>query len=94
MTSENNKQSQWKAWVVTALAALLWLPMLYVYFDILQQRDSYRLWPLLAFVVIVMFILRWRRAPIAHTYAPRWALWLSFVTAIFLMLFALHLEQI
>ena len=89
MTSENNNQSQWKAWVVAALAAILWLPMLRVYFDILQQRDSYRLWPLLAFVVIVMFILRWRRAPIAHTYAPRWALWLSFVTAIFLMLFAL-----
>ncbi len=89
MTSENNKQSQWKAWVVTALAALLWLPMLYVYFDILQQRDSYKLWPLLAFAVAVMFVLRWRRAPIANTYAPRWALWLSFVTAIFLMLFAL-----
>ena len=89
MTSENNQQSQWKAWVVTALAALLWLPMLYVYFDILQQRDSYKLWPLLAFAVAVMFVLRWRRAPIANTYAPRWALWLSFVTAIFLMLFAL-----
>lgn len=89
MTADNNNQSQWKAWVVTALAALLWLPMLHNYFSVLQERDSYKLWPLLALVVVVMFVLRWRRAPVAQTYAPRWALWLSFIPGVIMMLFGL-----
>ncbi|MDG1358218.1 MAG: hypothetical protein P8P36_08495, partial [Akkermansiaceae bacterium] len=89
MTADNNKQSQWKAWVVAGLAALLWLPMLSNYFSVLQERDSYKLWPLLAMVIAVIFVLRWRRAPVAQTYAPRWALWLSFIPGVIMMLFGL-----
>ena len=71
------------------MAALLWLPMLHNYLSVLQERDSYKLWPLLAVVVVVMFVLRWRVAPVAQTYAPRWALWLTFIPGIIMMLFGL-----
>ncbi len=89
MTADNNKQSQWKAWVVMGLAALLWLPMLCNYFSVLQERDSYKLWPLLAVVIVIVFSLRWRKAPVAQTYAPRWALWLSFIPGLIMLLFGL-----
>ncbi|MGB2090672.1 MAG: exosortase U [Akkermansiaceae bacterium] len=71
------------------MATVLWLPMLYNYFMVLQQRDSYKLWPLLAVVIAVIFVMRWRHAAIAATYAPRWALWGSAIMAMMLMLFAL-----
>ncbi len=89
MTEENAKHSPWKTWVIAALVALLWLPILADYFSVLQQRDSYKLWPLLAAVIIVLFVVRWRRAPLASTYAPRWALWGSFLVAMMLMPLAL-----
>lgn len=89
MTEENNKQSPWKIGVVAALIALLWLPILADYLLVLQQRGSYRLWPLLAVVITVIFVIRWRRAPVATTFAPRWALWGTFLVAMMLMPLAL-----
>ncbi len=89
MTEENAKQSPWKAWVLAGLATLLWLPILADYLLVLQQRDSYRLWPLLVVVIAVIFVMRWRRAPVATTFAPRWALWGTFLVAMMLMPLAL-----
>jgi len=89
MTAEHTKQSHWKAWVIAALVAILWLPMLYDYFSVLQERKSYGLWPLLVIAIVVIFVLRWRRAAATTTYAPRWALWGSFLMALLLMLFSL-----
>lgn len=89
MTEENAKHSPWKVWLISILVTVLWLPILADYFSVLQQRDSYKLWPLLAVVITVIFVTRWRRAPLASTYAPRWALWGSFLVAMMLMPLAL-----
>ena len=81
--------NHWKAWVVALLVTVLCLPMIADYFASVGSRPYYRLWPLLAVVIAVMFVIRWRLAPRVESYPPRWILWLMFLLALGLMLFAL-----
>ena len=81
--------NHWKAWVVALLVTVLCLPMIADYFASVGSRPYYRLWPLLAVVIAVMFVIRWRLAPKVESYPPRWILWLMFLLALGLMLFAL-----
>ena len=89
MPEESHKNSHWKAWVVAALAALLWLPLVVEYFTSVQTRPYYKLWPLLAIAIVVMFTVRWRRAPEVEGHPPRLVVWGLFAVAISLLLFAL-----
>ncbi|MCP5534617.1 MAG: exosortase U [Akkermansiaceae bacterium] len=79
----------WRAWAIAGLMALLCLPMLVEYFSVLQVKDYYKLWPLLVAVIAVLLVQRWRRAPVADCYAPRWSGRILLLVALPLMLFSL-----
>gem|GEM_PF-1466348 len=84
-----NMKSNWKAWLVAILAALLCLPLLIEYMAILHGKDYYKLWPGCVLLAGFIFIRRWMSAAPAERHAPRWTVTLLLIVAFPLILFSL-----
>lgn len=65
-----NLKSQWRKIFFFAVLLVIYVPLLRGYFDILSERKHYALFPLLMIVVMVIFCLRWYKAPVASSH-PR-----------------------
>ena len=65
-----------KKWVVllSVVVGLLLAPLLGEHFEILMTRSHYQWAPILVLFVLAVFAYRWRVAPEAESYTPRWIL--------------------
>lgn len=79
---------KWGVWLVTLLAALLYIPILADYFVVLQHKDYYKFWPILLLVVGVMFAYRWRNAPKSEVHVSPWVNCFVVVVALTTILFS------
>ncbi|BDS07662.1 hypothetical protein NT6N_27020 [Oceaniferula spumae] len=89
MSNKDKSKLNTCTWVLLIATLCMYLPMLIDYFGVLQWKIYYRFYPLVIFAVGIILYQRWKQAPPAERFSPRWPMWFLGVGAIPVTLIAL-----
>ena len=83
-----NKVKNKAQWLLAIVMAVLLAPLLQEHFGVLWSRAHYQWFPLLALVIVAVFLLRWRKAEAAEDEVPRWILFSGLLLSMLLSVVA------